>query len=82
MTGMLKARIQAATIKSLKARDRYTDQMTASLTEVLKQAESEVKASIRRYGDPASLPENKLAGLKGLEKLQSEIDEAMKRLKR
>jgi len=82
MPSDLKARIQAATIKSLKARDRYTDQMTASLTEVLKQAESEVKMAVGRYGDPASLPGNKLAGLKGLEKLQAEIDEAMKRLKR
>ncbi len=81
MPSDLKARIQAATLKSLKARDRYTDQMTASLTQALKQAEGEVKAAIGRYGDPASLPENKLAGLRGLEKLQAEIDEAMKSLK-
>lgn len=82
MPSDLKTRIQVATLKSLKARDRYTDQMTASLTQTLKQAEGEVKAAIGRYGDPASLPKNKLAGLWGLEKLQTEIDEAMKRLKR
>jgi len=82
MPSDLKARIQAATLKSLKARDRYTDTMAAGLTQALKQAEGEVKASIQRYGSPASLPENKLAALKGLEKLQAEIDEALKRVKR
>ncbi len=82
MPSDLKARIQAATLRSLKARDRYSDQMVAELTRALKQAEGEVKASLRHYGDPASLPENKLAALKGLEKLQGEIDEAMKRLRR
>lgn len=82
MPNDLKARIQAATLKSLKARNRYSDQVTAGLTRALKQAERQVKASIRDYGAPGSLPENKLAGLRGLEKLQAEISEVMARLKR
>lgn len=82
MPSDLKARIQAATLKSLKARDHYTARMTANLTRALKQAESEVIAGVLAYKSLGSLPENKLAGLKGLEKLQAEIDESMKRLRR
>lgn len=78
----LKARIQAATLKSIKARDHYTARMTADLTKSLKQAESEVAAALQKYRSLGSLPDNKLAALKGLEKLQGEIDDAMKLLKR
>ena len=78
----LAERIRTATERSLAARDRYTDGVTAQLTKALKQAEGEIKASIREYGAPASLPDNKLAGLKGLKKLQGEIAESLGRLKR
>jgi SPP1 gp7 family putative phage head morphogenesis protein len=82
MPSDLKARIRAATLKSLKARDLYTARMTAQLTRALKQAKSEVATALRSYKSLGSLPENKLAGLKGLEKLQGEIAETMKRLRR
>jgi len=78
----LAERIRAATARSLTARDRYTAQVTAQLTQALKRAEGEVKTSIRQYGPPASLPDNKLAALKGLEKLQAEIADSLARLKR
>ena len=78
----LAERIRAATERSLTARDRYTAQVTSQLTQALKQAESEVKASLGQYGAPASLPDNKLAALKGLKKLQAEIAESLGRLKR
>ena len=42
MPSDLKQRIQAATLKSLTARNRYNDQVTAQLTQALKQAEDEV----------------------------------------
>ncbi len=78
----LAERIRAATERSLTARDRYTARVTAQLSQALKQAEGEVKTSIRQCGTPASLPDNKLAALKGLEKLQAEIADSLGRLKR
>ncbi|HQM99365.1 MAG TPA: hypothetical protein PLR34_09450, partial [Bacteroidales bacterium] len=82
MPSDLKQRIQAATLKSLTARNRYNDQVTAQLTQALKQAEDEVARAILQYRSLGSLPDNKLAALKGLEKLQLELDDTMKRLKR
>ncbi|MCC6271512.1 MAG: phage head morphogenesis protein, partial [Microbacteriaceae bacterium] len=82
MPSDLKQRIQDATLKSLTARNRYNDQVTAQLTQALKQAEDEVARAILQYRSLGSLPDNKLAALKGLEKLQLEIDDTMKRLKR
>ena len=70
MPSDLKQRIQAATLKSLTARNRYNDQVTAQLTQALKQAEDEVARAILQYRSLGSLPDNKLAALKGLEKLQ------------
>ena len=46
MPSDLKQRIQAATLKSLTARNRYNDQVTAQLTQALKQAEDEVARAI------------------------------------
>lgn len=77
----LAERIRASTERSLTARDQYTTQTVSQLTQALKQAETEVKTSIGRYGVPASLPDNKLAALKGLEKLQAELGESLGRLK-
>ena len=65
-------RIRAATERSLTARDRYTAQVTAQLTQALKQAEGEVKTSIRQYGAPASLPDKKLAAMEQAASLKIE----------
>ena len=46
MPSDLKQRIQAATLKSLTARNRYNDQVMAQLTQALKQAEDEVARAI------------------------------------
>jgi SPP1 gp7 family putative phage head morphogenesis protein len=78
----LAQRIRAAVLKSLSARNRYTDQVTAQLTRSLDQAEKEVAKAILKYRTIGSLPDNKLAALKGLEKLQAEIAEIIGRLKR
>jgi SPP1 gp7 family putative phage head morphogenesis protein len=82
MPSDLKQRIQAATLKSLTARNRYNDQVTAQLTQALKQAEDEVARAILQYRSLGSLPDNKLAALKGLEKLQGELDDVLRQLKR
>ena len=82
MPSDLKQRIQAATVKSLKSRNRYTDSITAQLTQSLNKAEQEVARAILKYRTLGSLPDNKLAALKGLENLQSELDVVMRQLKR
>ncbi len=46
MPSDLKQRIQDATLKSLTDRNRYNDQVTAQLTQALKQAEDEVARAI------------------------------------
>ena len=61
MPSDLKQRIQAATLKSLTARNRFNDQVTAQLTQALKQAEDEVARAILQYRSLGSLPDNKLA---------------------
>ena len=81
MPSDLAQRIRAAVLKSLSARNRYTDQVTAELTRSLDQAEKEVAKAILKYRTLGSLPDNKLAALKGLEKLQAELDDIIKRLK-
>ena len=73
--------IRTAVLKSLSARNRYTDQVTAQLTRSLGQAEQEVAKAILKYRTLGSLPDNKLAALKGLEKLQAELDDIIKQLK-
>jgi SPP1 gp7 family putative phage head morphogenesis protein len=77
----LAQRIRAAVLKSLSARNRYTDQDTAELTRSLDQAEKEVAKAILKYRTLGSLPDNKLSALKGLEKLQAELDDIVKKLK-
>lgn len=78
----LAQRIRTATLRSLRARDRYGNKVTAKLTLALKQAQEDVARAILKYRSLGSLPDNKLAPLKGLEKLQAEIDELLKDLKR
>ena len=84
MPSDLKQRIQAATLKSLTARNRYNDQVTAQLTQALKQAEDEVARAILQYRSLGSLPDNKLAALNDTQpfmeliaKLTQEIEEVM-----
>lgn len=81
MPSDLTRRIRAAVLKSLSARNRYTDQVTAQLTRSLDQAEKEAAKAILKFRTLGSLPDNKLAALKGLEKLQAELDDIIKRLK-
>ncbi len=81
MPSDLAKRIRTAVLKSLSARNRYTDQVTAQLTKSLDQAEKEVAKAILKYRTLGSLPDNKLAALKGLEKLQTELDDIIKQLK-
>ena len=71
MPSDLKQRIQAATLKSLTPRNRYNDQVTAQLTQALKQAEDEVARAIlaRREGaapDPAITYPGLKEGLEGV----------------
>jgi hypothetical protein len=65
MPSDLARRIRAAVLKSLSARNRYTDQVTTQLTRSLDQAEKEVAKAILKYRTLGSLPDNKLGGLKG-----------------
>ncbi|MCK7511740.1 MAG: hypothetical protein MZV70_51995 [Desulfobacterales bacterium] len=72
--------IRLATEKSVRARNLYTEQTVAELTAMLAAAEEEVRRAILRYKSLGSLPDNKLAALEGLEKLQTDIQETTSRL--
>ena len=74
--------IRRATEKSVRARNLYTEQTVAELTAMLTDAEGEVRRAILRYKSLGSLPDNKLAALEGLKKLQADIREATSRLHR
>jgi len=74
--------IRRATEQSVRARNLYTEQTVAALTAMLGDAEDEVRRAILRYKSLGSLPDNKLAALEGLKKLQADIREATSRLHR
>lgn len=74
--------IREATIKSLLARDLYSEQVTHQLTQSLKSAQKQVHTALLGYKSLGSLPDNKLAALKGLEKLDGEIRETMRALRK
>ena len=74
--------IRLATEKSVRARNLYTEQNVAELTGMLAGAEEEVRRAILRYKSLGSLPDNKLAALEGLKKLQADIQETTSRLHR
>ncbi len=74
--------IRRATEKSVRARNLYTEQTVAELTAMLADAEGEVRRAILKYKSLGSLPDNKLAALEGLKKLQADIREATSRLHR
>ncbi len=82
MASDLKQRIRKATEKSLKARNRYSDSVTVQLTQALKKAEQEVVQAILKYKSLGSLPDNQLARLSGLEKLQGELGDVTQTLKK
>ncbi|QBG46055.1 phage head morphogenesis protein [Verrucomicrobia bacterium S94] len=82
MPSDLKQRILKATEKSLKTRNRYSDSVTAQLTQALKKAEQEVAQAILKYKSLGSLPDNQLARLSGLEKLQGELGDVTRTLKK
>ncbi len=74
--------IRQATARSVRHRNRYTEQTVAELTGMLAGAEDEVRGAILRYKSLGSLPDNQLAALQGLKKLQADIRETMTRLGR
>ncbi len=74
--------IRQATARSVRHRNRYTEQTIAELTGMLSGAEDEVRGAILRYKSLGSLPDNQLAALEGLKKLQTDIRETMTRLRR
>lgn len=81
MTPQAKA-IRESTLKSLRARDLYAEQVAHQLTQLLMSAQKQVHTAILKYKTLGSLPDNKLAAVKGLEKLNAEIQGVMKILKR
>jgi len=74
--------IREATLKSLLARDLYSEQVAHQLTQSLKTAQKQVHTALLGYKSLGSLPDNKLAALKGLEKLDAEIRETMRTLRK
>jgi len=80
MTSDIKQRIRTAVLRSIKSRNQYSDSITANLTKSLNQAEQDVSKAILKYNTLGSLPDNKLAALKGLEKLREELDDITNQL--
>jgi len=74
--------IRRATEQNVRARNLYTKQTVAELTDMLTDAEDEVRCAILRYKSLGSLPDNKLAAVEGLKKLQTDIREVTSRLHR
>ena len=74
--------IRQATDKSLMARDLYAERVAHQLTQSLKSAQEQVHRVLLNYRSLGSLPDNKLAALKGLEKLNAEIADVMKALRK
>ena len=74
--------IRQATARSVRHRNRYTEATVADLTGMLSDSEDQVRGAILRYKSLGSLPDNQLAALVGLKKLQADIRETMTRLRR
>ncbi len=74
--------IREATSKSLMARDMYTEQVVFELTGVLKSAQEQVHKALLGYRDVGSLPDNKLAAVNGLDKLDAQVEDAMRTLRK
>jgi SPP1 gp7 family putative phage head morphogenesis protein len=67
--------IRKATLKSFRSRNAYAEHVVADMTAALALAEEDVRRAILKYKSLGSLPDNKLAALKGLEKLKVELGE-------
>lgn len=74
--------IREATLKSLLSRDLYSEQIARELSQSLKAAQKQIHTALLGYKSLGSLPESKLAALKGLEKLDAEIRETMRTLRK
>lgn len=74
--------IRDATGKSLMARDMYTEQVVHQLTQSLKSTKEQVQKALLNYKGMDSLPDNKLAAVNCLEKLNAQIQEAMTTLRK
>lgn len=74
--------IREATQKSLLARDLYSEQVAHELTLSLETAQEQIHKALLAYKSLSSLPDSKLAAVKGLEKLDAEIGDVMKTLKK
>lgn len=81
MASPLAEKIRQATVSSLAKRDRYDAELAAGLAANLKGVQDQVSKAILKYKSLGSLPDNKVAALTGLEKLQTEISEVMRDLK-
>ena len=75
-------RIRRATEKSLRKRNAYAEQVVADVTDALADAEKDVKGALLKYKSLGSLPDNKLAAMRGLEKLQAELGDITGKLKK
>ncbi len=74
--------IRRATEKAVHARNLYADQVAVDLGASLGDAAKDVRQALLHYKTLGSLPDNKLAALKGLEKLQAEIRGILSTLKK
>lgn len=74
--------IRKATVEAVLARNRYAESVVRELTDNLAEAEAQVGKAILKYRTLGSLPDNKLAALKGLEKLQADIRDITANLKK
>lgn len=74
--------IREATLKSVLARDLYSDQVAHQLSQSLKSSQKQVHSALLGYKSLGSLPDNKLAALKGLEKLDAEIKDTLRTLRK
>jgi len=75
-------RIRRAAEKSVRARNLYSDQTASGLAQSLKSAQEDVAKAILRYKSLGSLPDNKLAALKGLDKLNGELADILSTVKK
>ena len=75
-------RIRRAAEKSVRARNLYADQTASALTQSLKSSQEEVAKAILRYKSLGSLPDNKLAALKGLDRLNGELADILSAVKK
>ncbi|NLN75015.1 MAG: minor capsid protein [Armatimonadetes bacterium] len=74
--------IREAADKSLMTRDLYAEQVAHQLSQSLKSAQEQVHRAFMNYKSLGSLPDNKLAALEGFEKLDAEIRETMRTLRK